>query len=75
MSRKIAEARAKEAWAELAGPAIIGVTEAVWIKSGKMYIKITSPTWRHELHLQRAEWRDRVNAFAGSDIVKEIVFR
>ncbi|NNE47218.1 MAG: DUF721 domain-containing protein [Rhodothermales bacterium] len=72
---RLQEAKAVEAWAELAGPAIIAVTDSVRVKSGRMTIKITSPTWRYELNLQREEWRDRVNEFVGKKIIREIIFR
>ncbi len=72
---RILEAKAVEAWAELAGPSIIAVTDSVRMKSGRMIIKITSPTWRYELSLQRNEWRDRVNEYVGKDIVREVIFR
>ncbi len=75
IGRKLDEARAIEAWAELAGPAIIAVTDSVWLRSGTLFVKVTSPTWRHELHLQRVEWRDRINEYVGTDVVREIVFR
>ncbi len=72
---RLQEARARDAWAELAGPAIAGVTEAVWMRAGKMFVKIASPAWRHELHLQREEWARRINEHVGAPVVKEIVFR
>ncbi len=72
---RLQEARARDAWAELAGPTIVGVTEAVWMRSGKMFIKISSAAWRHELHLQREEWTERINEHVGAPVVKEIVFR
>jgi predicted nucleic acid-binding Zn ribbon protein len=69
------EARAIEAWAELSGPSIISVTDSVWMRRGKLYVKVTSSTWRQELHLQRQDWRDRINSHVGADLVKEVVFR
>lgn len=72
---RLMEEKAVEAWAELAGPSIIAVTDSVRMRSGRLIIKITSPTWRYELNLQREEWRDRVNDYVGEDIVREVVFR
>ncbi|MDX1739820.1 MAG: DUF721 domain-containing protein [Rhodothermales bacterium] len=75
IGQRLLEEKAVEAWAELAGPSIIAVTDSVRMKSGRMIVKITSPTWRYELHLQREEWRDRVNDYVGEEIVREMVFR
>jgi predicted nucleic acid-binding Zn ribbon protein len=73
--RKIDEVRAVETWAFVAGPQINAVTERAWIASGKLYVKISSAPWRHQLHLQRSQWRDRLNQQLGAQIVDEIVFR
>lgn len=73
--REIDGARAIETWAALAGPQINGVTDTAWMRGGRLFVKITSAAWRHELHLNRFAWRDRLNAELGADVVEEIVFR
>ena len=75
IGRKMDEARTIEGWAILAGPQINAVTHTAWVKGGRLYVKITSPVWRHELHLQRRQWRQRLNDHLGTDLVQEIVFR
>ncbi len=72
---KIDEARAVEVWPELAGPTVEQVTESVWIKDGRLFVKINSAVWRHQLHLQRESWRDRINEHLGREVVDELVFR
>lgn len=73
--KELDAARTIEAWAILAGPQINGVTESAWIQGDRLYVKISSSTWRHELHLSRRIWRDRLNNQLGSELVSEIVFR
>lgn len=73
--RRLNEANAVDAWAIVAGAQVAGVTDSVWLRGGKLFVKITSSAWRQELHLQRDMWRDKVNRHLGADIVKEIVFR
>ncbi len=68
------EARAVEVWHELAGPIIAKVTERVWTRRGKMYVELNSGTWRQELHMHRAQWRDRLNETLGKRIIHEIIF-
>jgi len=34
-----------------------------------------SAAWRHTLHLQREDWRQRLNEHLGREVVREIVFR
>ncbi len=75
IQRKLNEARAVEGWAVLAGNQINAVTDSVWIKGDKLFVKITSAAWRQELYLRRREWCERLNEHLGSPIVSEIVFR
>ena len=73
--QKLDEARAVEAWAEVAGPTIGAMTEAIWIRHGQLFVKVRSAAWRHQLHLQREGWRDRLNRHLGRTVVDEVVFR
>lgn len=75
IQRKLDEVRTVETWAALAGPQINGVTQSAWVRGDKLYVKITSAAWRHELHLRRREWLDQLNERLGAELVKEIVFR
>ena len=68
-------ARAVEAWPVLAGEGITAVTEQVWMRDGVLHVKIRSAAWRHQLQFQRAQWRDRLNAHLGGEVVDEVVFR
>ncbi|MEM1118114.1 MAG: DUF721 domain-containing protein [Bacteroidota bacterium] len=68
-------ARAVEAWPALAGEAIAGVTEQVWMRDGVLHVKVRSAAWRHQLQFQRTAWRERLNAHLGGEVVDEVVFR
>jgi predicted nucleic acid-binding Zn ribbon protein len=72
---KIDEARVVEAWATLVGPQINKVTESVWMNGRRLFVKIRSSAWRQELHLQRQQWRTRLNEELGQDLIQEVVFR
>jgi predicted nucleic acid-binding Zn ribbon protein len=71
---EVDEARAVDTWAEVAGPTIAGVTERAWMRDGRLFVKLRSAPWRHQLHLQREAWRDRLNHQLGRPIVGEVVF-
>ena len=75
LRRKIDAARVVEAWAVIAGPQINGVTDSAWVKNGILYVRITSAAWRHELHLRRHAWRDRLNEQLNAHLIDDIVFR
>ena len=68
------EARAVDAWPEVAGATISGLTERAWMRDGRLFVKLRSAPWRHQLHLQREAWRDRLNHQLGRPIVAEVVF-
>lgn len=68
-------ARAVEAWPGLAGPAVAGVTERVWMQDGTLFVKVSSAPWRHQLQFQREGWRQRLNEHLGRPVVDEVVFR
>ncbi len=74
LRRKMDEARIVEAWATIAGTTINGVTDKAWVKSGRLYVRINSAAWRHELHLRRQAWRTRLNQHLDEELVREIVF-
>jgi len=68
-------ARAVEAWPTLAGDAIAGVTEQVWMRHGALYVKVRSAAGRHPLQFQRQQWRERMNDHLGREVVDEVIFR
>ena len=72
---KMDEARVIETWAAVAGPDVNGVTDSVWMDGATLYVKITSATWRQELHMNRRQWRTRLNEELDAELVDEIVFR
>ena len=73
--QELDEAAVIEAWAAVAGPEINAVTDSVWMKTGKLFVKITSPVRRLQLHMMRSRLRGQVNDALGKEVVAEIVFR
>ena len=72
--RKFNDARILEMWTGLAPPPVHQRTDAMWVKNGTLHVRISSAIWRHELHLQRQQWLDRLNDCLGSSLVREIKF-
>ncbi|MFO8098986.1 MAG: DUF721 domain-containing protein [Salinibacter sp.] len=72
---EIDEAQVIETWASIAGTQVNSVTETAWMKGNTLYVKITSAGWRQELHMNRRQWRERLNGALDRDLVEEIVFR
>jgi len=72
---ELGEAEIIETWAAVAGADINAVTDSAWMKGAVLFVKMSSPTWRHHLHVNRTSWRDRLNVELGRKAVVEIVFR
>ena len=75
LSAPIGRAQAVVAWEDLAGPQIMRVTDSVWVRDKKLFVKLTSSVWRHELHMQRFDWLAKLHSALGSEEITEIVFR
>jgi predicted nucleic acid-binding Zn ribbon protein len=60
-------------WPDLVGPMISRHTEKVFIKDGKLFIKVDSPALKNELLYMTSGIKDLVNDKAGREIVKEVV--
>lgn len=73
--QRLDEARAVEAWRELAGDHVNKHTRKVYFKRGRLHVFITSSVWRHQLHMQRSQWVKRLNDELGKDVISEIVYR
>lgn len=67
--------RVLEAWPEVVGAQISGMTEVQRLHGGKLFVAVSSAPWRHVLHLQREQWREKLNELLGEKVVEEIVFR
>ena len=72
---RLGEAGVEDTWRKVAGPQADRVTRRVRMTDGKLTVYLTDATWRHALHAQREDWKDRVNEALGQPLVQEIVFR
>ncbi len=72
---RLFEASVIAAWQDISGRRIQNATERVWLEKRRLFVKVSSASWRQELHLQRGAWRDRLNQELGREVVDEIVFR
>ena len=72
---KIDAVRVVDTWAHLAGPQINAMTERAWVRDGTLYVKVRSAPWRHQLHMQRRAWCDRLNAEFDRPVITDVVFR
>ena len=62
-------------WEHVMGPIIARYTKEAIIRNQTLYVQLTSPVIRQELHMQRRELTARLNAYAGAQVIVDIVFR
>ena len=69
------EYRLIQGWEHVMGPVIARYTKDLSIRNQTLYVQLTSPVLRQELHMQRRELTARLNAYVGAQVVADIVFR
>lgn len=72
---KLNDARVVAAWYEIVGERIGREVEKAWMKGDRLIVRIKSPVWRQELHLNRELWCRRLNEELGEERITDIVFR
>ncbi|MGB2958053.1 MAG: DUF721 domain-containing protein [Bacteroidota bacterium] len=75
IGRTLAEYDVLTSWESLVGGQIARVTTPQRFENGVLFISVATAPWRAELSLRRLEIKQRINARAGRDIVKDIRFR
>lgn len=72
---KLYNAEVVAAWEDIAGERIGREVDKAWMKGDRLIVRIKSPVWRQELHLNRETWCQRLNEELGAGRVKDIIFR
>jgi len=76
LTRRVNQANAIDDWAEVVGPQIAKVTEALSITpDGTIFVAVTTNGWMTELSLMEPELVRALNSHAGGWRVRKIRFR
>ncbi|MFM2135256.1 MAG: hypothetical protein RL021_656 [Bacteroidota bacterium] len=67
--------KALEAWPIVMGPMVARHTTSIRIAEGVLYVSLDSAPLRQELFQSREQILKSMNEAAGSDVLKEVVFR
>jgi predicted nucleic acid-binding Zn ribbon protein len=73
MHDKYEEMKITSLWPDIAGTMISKHTEQVFIKNGKLYLKVDSPALKNELLYMTSGILSSVNEKAGKEIISEVV--
>jgi len=71
---KLNEVKVIHSWEKVVGEMIARHTKNLYIKDGKLFVKIDSPALKNELAYSSSLIIEKLNAEAGSKVMEEIVF-
>jgi predicted nucleic acid-binding Zn ribbon protein len=72
---KLSEIGVINSWEEIVGKAISSRTKKIYFKDHVLYVHLTSSVVRNELLMLRETLKEKLNAKAGSEVIKDIVLR
>lgn len=72
---KIHETRIMDAWSDVVGPVITAHTGNKYVSRRILYVQMDTPIIRSELQMMRQSLVEKLNKVAGSDTIKDIIFR
>jgi predicted nucleic acid-binding Zn ribbon protein len=71
---KLNEMKVVHSWENVVGEMIARHTKDVYIRNGKLFVKVDSPALKNELTYNTTTILERLNTVAGSKVISEIVF-
>lgn len=74
IKRRFQETAVVAHWEEIMGKAIASRTSDLFIKDGKLFLKLESSVLRSELHMAKQKIIELLNDRAGSEIIRDVVF-
>ncbi len=73
---KLLQHAIRNRWEELTGKRISVYTKNIYFtKDGHLIIEFISDAARHEASFIKSELREKLNAFAGKELIKEIILK
>jgi predicted nucleic acid-binding Zn ribbon protein len=72
---KLSEIGIINSWEECVGKAISSRTTKIYIKDHILFVHLNSSVVRNELLMLRQALKDKLNEKAGTEVIKDIVFR
>jgi predicted nucleic acid-binding Zn ribbon protein len=72
---KLNEAGVINSWEEIVGKAISSRTSKMYIKDHVLHVHLNSSVVRNELVMLRQAILEKLNSKAGTEVIKDIVFR
>lgn len=75
LDQKMNELDIISSWEDLLGQTAARYTQSLRIESGTLFVKVSSPVFRNELIMMKEEIKRRLNDRAGTELIRQIVFK
>jgi hypothetical protein len=72
---RMAEAKVINGWPVIMGPSVANRTSEIKFYDGKLFVTLTSASLREELFMAKEKIISSLNKEAGSDVVKDVIFK
>lgn len=72
---ELQKARLPKYWQDVVGESLAARTVLRSFEQGVLRVHVPEAPWRSELVLRREELKEKLNACAGGDLVREIIIR
>lgn len=70
-----AEYKISKGWNELLGKSVAMATKSLYIKERKLFVKLHSSVLRNELTMMKEDIILRLNEYAGSNVIDDVIIR
>ena len=74
LEKGLEEQKAVDIWEKVVGSRINENTEPLSVESGVLSVKTSSPSWSHELQLQKPQILKKLNNRLNKKVIKDIRF-
>ena len=71
---KLNEVKVLHSWENVVGEMIAKHTLDLYIKNGRLFVKVDSPALKNELSYSRSLIAEKLNQQAGGKVIEEVVF-
>ena len=71
---KLNEVTVVSSWERVMGKAVALKTKEVFVKQGRLFVRLTSAPLKHELFMAKTRVAEMINAEVGEEVIKEVVF-
>ena len=71
---KLNEVTVVSSWERVMGKAVALKTKEVFVKQGRLFVRLTSAPLKHELLMAKTRVAEMINAEVGEEVIKEVIF-